>query len=171
MRLFPLVITLVFFHASQCLSQTNDIPSSHKAWNQQSDGEIRRKITGTWDYGGYTFTNELGPFSVKEMLTYATNSYYSATRTIMSDGTTRIEKCEGFWSIRDRILTYSITNCMGVSITNCFGEPFFYPMAKVIEINGKHLVLLERLDQIVFFERDCKADEPLPEPTVTAPKF
>lgn len=78
----------------------------------------------------------------------------------MSDGTTRIEKCEGFWSIRDWILTYSITNCMGGSIKNSSGEPFFYPQAKVIEINGKHLVLLERLDQLVFFERACKTDDP-----------
>ena len=122
-----------------------------------NDSEIREKIIGTWIRGGVILTNDLGVFSKMEMLTFATNGCYSATKTIVSAGKTNVLKCQGLWSVEESLLTYSITNSIGVKPNS---EPFFYEQAKVIKVSGKQLLLLLRMHQLVFFEKDFNADKP-----------
>jgi hypothetical protein len=128
----------------------NEIPASQKVQGPQSDAEIRQKIIGTWVRGGYTSTNKLGSFSEVETLIYTTNGFYSATKTIISAGRTRVQKCQGFWSVEDHILTYSVTNSVGVKPHS---NPFFDTQARIIRINGNRMLLIEELDQMVWFER------------------
>jgi hypothetical protein len=156
MRRFYLVTGLGCLLANPCVLMADELPAAQKSQQSRSNAEIRREIVGTWlTDGSFTYTNNLVSFS--EALTYSTNGCYSATKTIVSAGKTRVEKCQGFWSVKDHILAYSITNSIGVSMTNCIGpeacEPFFYPQAKVVSVNGKQLILLEWMDQITFFER------------------
>jgi hypothetical protein len=144
-RLFPLALTLALFDVSLCRSQTNGVPAS------QSDAEIRQKIVGTWVTGrSFTSTNKLESSSWFQMLTFMTNGCYSATQTVESAGTIRIETCQGYWSVQDHFLTYSATNSVGVRPDT---EPFFYPQAKVIRVNKKQLCLFEWMDQLCWFQR------------------
>jgi hypothetical protein len=158
MRSVHLTNVLAFLFAGLCLCAADETFTSSGIAKMSRDAEIRQKIPGTWISGGITFTNDLGALSETEMLTFTTNACYSATQTTISAGKTRVKKCQGLWSVHDRILIYSITNCIGVSMTNCTGpeasEPFFYPRAKVVSVNEKQLVLLEWMDQIAFFDRD-----------------
>jgi hypothetical protein len=83
-------------------------------------------------------------------VTYTTNGCYSATKTAVSAGTNYVEKCQGFWSVKDRILTHSVTNFVGVKPGS---EPFFYPQAKVIRVNEKQLLLFKSMDQLCWFQK------------------
>ena len=157
MRCSYLVTVLGFLLVSMCICTANETLASEDFSKMQSDPEIRQRIIGTWVTSGYvTSTNPLESFSEEEMLIYATNGYYSATKTIVAAGRTSVKKCQGFWSVKGRILRYSITNSVGVKPDS---EPFFYTQAKVIKVNHKQLLLFEWMDQLAFFERDSREDK------------
>jgi hypothetical protein len=149
MRLYPLAVIFGLLGASLCLSRADDGHVSKKSWEPQSDTEIRQKIVGTWVSGG-TFTNQNDLVSFSQALTFTTNRCYSAMQTIISAGKTNVETCQGFWSIKDHLLTYLVTNSVGVKPDS---EPFFYLQAKVVRINGNYMFLSEWMDHLASFER------------------
>lgn len=119
---------------------------------KQSDTEIRQKIIGTW-IENYSFTLSNRLVAVSQKLTYATDGYYSATETISSDGKISVKKCEGLWALQNGVLTYSITNSIGVKPIS--SGAFFYPQARVIKVKKEQLQIFEAMDRVAFFEREA----------------
>ncbi|MEI6074379.1 MAG: hypothetical protein WCS94_02320 [Verrucomicrobiota bacterium] len=132
-------------------SKQSPMPSGNLA-KAQTDEEIRQKLIGTWVGGGScTSTNEAESFTWNETLKYATNGGYSKTKTIVGAGKTRVEKCQGIWSFKSHILTYSVTDSMGIK-PDLDLEPFFYTQAKIIWVKSEQLFLIER-SHCAYFER------------------
>jgi hypothetical protein len=154
-RYFYLFIGLGSFLASLSL-RADETQAAEDITKPQGDVEIRQRIIGTWTSGGsFTNTNEFVSFS--QTLTYSTNGYYSAVKTVNSGGRTSVEKCEGTWSLQNRFLTYSITNSIGDQ-SGLDSLRFFYPQARVIHVSGEHLHIFEGTDRFAAFERDSTAN-------------
>ena len=102
---------------------------------QQSDGEIRQKIVGTWtiDLGK---TNQT--YSAKGTVIYSSNGCYVAKATIWQDGKAHEEKYGGLWHVEDGVLTDTVTNATGIE--DGF-QPKIYEVARVIRVDEKELVM------------------------------
>jgi len=150
----PVHLAFIFGFMCLCRSRAGEVSPWQIAWKPLNDAEIHQNIVGTWvTVGTFTSTNRLKSESFYETLEFTTNGCYSATRTIVSAGMNCIARCEGFWSVKDHILTYSITNSIGLKLDYNDCEPFFYPQALVVRVNERQLLLRERLDRLCWFER------------------
>ena len=137
----------------QPLEKSKQSPaSSGNLTKTLTDDEIQQKLIGIWVGGGRTTsTNEAESFTWNETLRYATNGGYSKMKTIVGAGKTRVEKCQGLWFVKSHLLTYSVTNSMGIK-PDLDLEPFFYTQAKIIWVKREQLFLIER-SHCAYFER------------------
>jgi hypothetical protein len=105
---------------------------------QQSDAEIRQKIAGTWIIDlGTTKTNGPYLFSARGTVTYSTNGSYVVRARVSEDAKVHDERFEGFWHVKDGILTDTVTNYVGTWLAN----PKNYEVARVIKVDESELIL------------------------------
>jgi hypothetical protein len=128
MRILPFIVGLL---ALPLLAAAVEPP-------QQSDAEIGQKIIGTWIIDVATKkTNGPYSYSARGTVSYSTNGCYVAQAKVKEDGKVHDERFEGYWHVKDGILTDTVTNYVGMWSSG----PKNFEVARVVKVDETELIL------------------------------